>query len=102
MMTHTDRLENLQLIERAIQGGTSLSCGSEMESPWCSRSKPRRNPEMNGWPHINGHAGDADVVSTVFSSGNSITFVECSEVAEWAPLMAVPLCGFQELREEIR
>jgi hypothetical protein len=48
---------------------------------------------MNGWPHINGHAGDADVVSTVRSAGNGIAFVEHSAVVGWAPLMAVPMCG---------
>ncbi len=79
---------------RATQGGASLTLGFGIGSPLGSRSKPRRNPEMNGWPHINGHAGDADVVSTVFSFSNAIAFVERPAVVEWAPLMAVPFCGF--------
>ena len=44
-------------------------------------------------PHINGHAGDANAVSTVCSDGNVAAFVESSEAAGWAPLMAVPFCG---------
>ena len=91
--------EGLQLAERLdiqpfqgwgfgmtpTQGGASLTLGFDMEPRWGSRSKPRHNPEMNGWPHINGHAGDADVVSTVRSAGNGIAFVGRPEVVGWAP-----------------
>ena len=42
-------------------------------------------------PHIKGHAGDADVVSTSCSDGTVIAFVERPEVAEGAPLMAEPM-----------
>ncbi len=53
--------------------------------------KPCRNPEMNKWPHINGHAGDAGVVSTVRSGGKDVAFVGRSEVVKGAPLMAKPI-----------
>lgn len=33
------------------------------------------------------HAGDADAVSTVCGAGNGVTFVDCSEMAEGAPLI---------------
>ena len=53
-------------------------------------------------PHIDGHAGDADAVSTISSAGsNSPGFVVLSEVAEGAPLMAVPLGG-QEPETDVR
>jgi hypothetical protein len=75
------------------QGGASLTLGFNMEPPWGSRSKPRRNSEMEQRAHINGHSGDAGVVSTVRSDGNVVAFVERPEVAEGAPLMAKPICG---------
>jgi len=78
------------------QGGASLTLGFKIEPPWGSRSKPCRNAETNGRTHINGHAGDAGVVSTVCSDGNDIAFVERLEVVEWAPLMAEPLCAGED------
>ena len=74
------------------QGGASLTLGFKIESPWGSRSKPRRNSEMNGRTHINGYAGDATAVSTACSAGNAVAFVERPETTEGAPLMAVPIC----------
>ncbi len=67
------------------QGCAPLALGFGIQPLRGLRSKPRRNPEMNGWPHINGHSGDADAVSTVRSGGNSVAFVEHPEVAEGAP-----------------
>ena len=75
------------------QGCAALALGFGIQPPWGLRSKPYRNPEMNGWPHINGHAGDADAVSTVCSDGKVVAFVERPEMTEGAPLMAVPFCG---------
>jgi len=48
---------------------------------------------MTEWPHIKGHAGDADVVSTVRSAGKDVALVERPEVVLGAPLMAKPMCG---------
>jgi len=62
-----------------------------------SRSKSRRSPEVNGWSHIHGHAGDAAVVSAVRSGGDSTAFVGHSGVAGAAPLMAKPLCAKRSL-----
>jgi len=62
-------------------------------TPLGFRIKATPQPEINRWPHINGHAGDADAVSTGYSDGNVVAFTVRSEVAEGAPLMAVPFCG---------
>lgn len=45
------------------------------------------------WPHIEGHAGDADIVSTVPSTGIGVAFAERPEVVKGAALMAEPLRG---------
>lgn len=104
-MNRTSKPEITQLTERAgiqpfqgwgmetppTQGGASLTLGFKIEPPWGSRSKPRRNSEVNGRAHIQGHAGDATSVSTGCSAGNAVAFVERPEMTEGAPLMAKTL-----------
>jgi hypothetical protein len=53
------------------------------------RTEPRRMRSHGRTAAQQCHAGDADAVSTVCSAGNAVAFVERSEMAEGAPLMAV-------------
>ena len=75
------------------QGCAALALGFGIQPLRGSRSKSRRSPEVNGWPHIHGHAGDAAVVSTIRCGGDSTALVRRSEVAGAAPLMAEPICA---------
>ncbi len=58
------------------------------------------SPRERVWPHINGHAEDACVVSTDGSFSKDVAFVDCPEVLKGAPLMAKSFDG-RKLRREM-
>jgi hypothetical protein len=74
------------------QGGASLTLGFKIEPPWGSRSKPRRNSEMNERAYIKAAARDATSVSTVRSGRRFFDFAERQQLAEGAPVSGMPLC----------
>ncbi len=50
-------------------------------------------------PHIKGHAGDADAVSTDRDFGKSTAFVDRPEMLQGAPLMAKTFGALQVIAE---
>jgi hypothetical protein len=72
-----------------------LAPAVRMQSSWPPTLLPKAEERTSEdrRPHIKAAARDANVVSTVCSGRRFCRFAGCQQLAEWAPVNGMPLCG---------